>query len=181
MELFERNAAFKKSLDDLHLSKLRDREKAAVVAEDEDQKDSLIVPYPNSMDVLLGKGRSCQEFAGNRRLLELVEARYAEYQGSRKDDKATIANEIVKSIHQSGQKFLETVEGVGWKIVSDDIILRNKVTQAFRAQKRNQKSNATSNSDELSSLSTTTAATAETDPDEGDNLGLAKKPRTVSK
>ena len=79
MELFDRNDAFKKGLDDLHLSKLRNLESAVVVEDDDtrnnvvdSEQDATIVPFPESHDVLLGKGRSCQEFPGNQALLKLV-------------------------------------------------------------------------------------------------------------
>jgi hypothetical protein len=179
MELFERDETFKKSLDELHLSKLRQLESCAVSLVDDCEtwtEQTLIVPYPNGLDVLLGKGRSCQEFPGNRTLLGMVEARCSEYHSSTKEQKATIANDVVAEIHRHGGRFLEVVEAVGWRVVTDEIILRNKVTQAFRAQKRNQTSQDACQNDEQSSTSTTSLST---DQSQSDDPGSTKKPRTL--
>lgn len=180
MELFERDESFKKSLDDLYLSKQRNLKSVAVVEDDDDTagQDTTIAPYPNTSDVLLGKGRCCQEFPGNQALLKLVATRYLEYQGASKDEKATIAKEVVASIHRSGGRFLEVVEAVGWKVVTDGTTLRNKVTQAFRAQKRNQKSDEKGKHGDPSTLLSTVAAS--TDQDESDDVGAPKKPRRIS-
>ena len=180
MELFERDEAFKKSLDDLYLTKQRNLKSVTVVENDDTvEHDRMIAPYPNTIDVLLGKGRSCQEFPGNQALLKMVAIRYLVYQGASKDEKATIANAIVASIHRSGGRFLEAVEGVGWKVVTDDTILINKVTQAFRAQKRNQKLEEKSKDNGQSTLSTDTAITADQE-NVSDDVGAPKKPRRVS-
>lgn len=135
-ELFDRDANFKATLDANFLSKRRGAES---IREDTEGWDcafdsSGTIPYPG--DVLLGKGRLCQEYPGNIFMNRLVDEKFDEYNNSEKATKGSIALSIVDQIQAEGRRFLERDEDSGWKIVTDMVILRNKITQAFRVRRR---------------------------------------------
>lgn len=55
-----------------------------------------------------------------------------------KAGKSTLALGIAsKIVNEKEGRFLERVDNLGWKIVKNETIIRNKITQAFRARKRN--------------------------------------------
>lgn len=142
MELFDRDLSFKKSLDDAYFSKrqgVEDELSRNNSTNKPNNHDDLVVAFPSPADVLLGKGRSVQEFSGNQALNRMIGRRFEEYCSVEKLGKTGITLEIVKHIQQEGGRFLERFESVGWKVVTDDAIFRNKITQSFRFRNRSRK------------------------------------------
>jgi hypothetical protein len=132
MELLNRDTLFKSTLYEAYLSK---RQVADVALVKRGDTLNLLVDHPESEDVLLGKGRSCQEYPGNQAMNLMIDERARDYRAANKDQKSSIAFRIVEQIQISG-RFLERKEGEGWKVVVDQTTLRNKITQAFRVRNR---------------------------------------------
>eukprot|EP00980_Cylindrotheca_fusiformis_P028528 scaffold22607_cov123-Cylindrotheca_fusiformis.AAC.25 len=91
-------------------------------------KNSILVP--GHLDVLLGRGRRCQEHIGNMRLRNLVEDCKPVYDNVSRKEKTLISQEIVETIKKNSDHFLKD-EDVGWVEV-DDQIARLKVSHTFR-------------------------------------------------
>lgn len=138
MELLNRDTLFKRSLDEAYLSKRRVADAQAtsdIALAGKNDTVNLLVEHPESDDVLLGKGRSCQEYPGNQAMNRMIDERARDYCAADKDQKSYIASRIVEQIQIHG-RFLERKEGEGWKLVMDQTTLRNKITQAFRVRNR---------------------------------------------
>ncbi len=67
-----------------------------------------------------------------------IDCRVEEYLTLDRSAKSVLAMQIATKIlkDKEGGRFLERVQNVGWKIVQDKTIIRNKITQAFRARSR---------------------------------------------
>jgi hypothetical protein len=148
MELFDRDTIFKASLSAAYLSKRRDVETEVV-----DKSGNGLEDHPDPEDILFGKGRACQEYSGNRAMNRMIDERAGEYRVADKGTKTSIAVEIVDQMQTRG-RFLERIDGAGWKVVLDEATLRKKITQAFRVRNRllpPAASNASEETDNLSS------------------------------
>lgn len=88
------------------------------------------IRVPSDYDVLLGKGFSTQNHAGNKNFRQLVFSRQMVYENAEKGYKLQIAQDIVEVIHQSSGMFLKQ-EGQLW-IPVDNSVARTKVSAAFR-------------------------------------------------
>lgn len=88
------------------------------------------VTVPGHLDVLLGRGRRCQEHVGNMRLRNLVEDCKPVYDNATRKEKTLISQELVESIKKNANHFLKD-EDVGWVEV-DDQVARLKVSHTFR-------------------------------------------------
>lgn len=135
IELFDRDVIFKRNLDETFLESQRQQE---AKASSQCSADASLVAFPSNNDVLLGKGRSCQEFVGNVQLNRIIDSRINEYRSLDKVGKSSLAMQLVTQIlNDKKGRFLERIEHCGWKIVNDKTVIRNKITQAFRARNRN--------------------------------------------
>eukprot|EP00934_Nitzschia_sp_Nitz4_P001460 Nitzschia sp. Nitz4//scaffold38_size140716//56163//59474//NITZ4_003140-RA/size140716-processed-gene-0.31-mRNA-1//1//CDS//3329550057//1460//frame0 len=104
--------------------------------------------YPDSLDVLVGRGRPYQEFPGNVRLSAVIEECAGSYgKSTEKLEKTVISLQIVQKMKESGTRFLRRTS-VGWEVV-DDVIAREKVVQALRIRVRKERDNM-GNSESLS-------------------------------
>jgi hypothetical protein len=90
----------------------------------------VIVPGP--FDVLLGRGRLCQENGGNVRYRFMIEQEKGRYDMASKTDKTKIAKAIVTQIKELTGLFLKEDHGAGWVLVEDDVA-RAKTAQCFRS------------------------------------------------
>jgi hypothetical protein len=137
MELLSRDTNFKAALDSSYLSKRRGVEANTISDCTNGQLtvDVLKVDYPKPHDVLLGKGRACQEYPGNQAMNRMIDDRAIEYRSADKDRKCRIAMDILARVESRG-RFLDRIEAVGWTVVQDKVTLRNKITQAFRLRNR---------------------------------------------
>lgn len=97
---------------------------------EEKYKSKISVMVPGSLDVLLGRGRRCQEHVGNMRLRILVEDCKPVYDNASRKEKTLISQEIVDSVKKNGHRFLKD-EGGGW-IEVDGHVARLKVSHTFR-------------------------------------------------
>ncbi|KAG7360939.1 hypothetical protein IV203_036038 [Nitzschia inconspicua] len=89
------------------------------------------IKTPGKHDVLMGRGRSCQEHAGNVRFRYLIEQNLDRYDATPKHLKMQIALEILEDIHQIGGRFLTPCDG-GWEEI-DEVAAREKVSSCFRS------------------------------------------------
>lgn len=67
---------------------------------------SNVIDCPKNLDVLLGRGRPYQEFAGNIRLNQMVETRRLAYETKPKSGKTREVLKIAEAIYMSGGRFL---------------------------------------------------------------------------
>ena len=76
MELLNRDALFKSTLYEAYLSKRQVADGQAtsdVALVKKGDTLNLLVDHPESEDVLLGKGRSCQEYPGNQAMNRMID------------------------------------------------------------------------------------------------------------
>lgn len=85
-----------------------------------------VTPY----DVLCGRGKSANNFIGNRRFRDTVMKYRDDYSKSTRADKRVICKQIVNDVHSRGGRFL-TRSGEGWANLDDQKIFL-KVSQALR-------------------------------------------------
>lgn len=145
-QLLERDETFKHAMIESYLTKQRELDAQRLDNENaptrRDENGSTLILAPSPMDVLLGKGRAFQEFSGNLHMNRLVDHSLEAYKSAAsKAHKTAIAIEIVRDIHNSGGRFLER-RADGWKVVTDEVVQRNKITQAFRVRNRPAKGKA---------------------------------------
>jgi hypothetical protein len=88
------------------------------------------IVLPGRNDVLLGRGKSYQEHAGNIRYRHIIQIHKANYEASRKFEKTVVAAIVIENIKADGGRFLKQ-DGESWVKVDDDT-LRNKVSHDFR-------------------------------------------------
>jgi hypothetical protein len=89
------------------------------------------VGAPGNNDVLLGRGRMCQDHVGSVRLRFWVDEYRENYDASNKKEKTAIAGEIIKRVQELKGRFLKE-DGAGWVQV-DELTARNKVSSCFRS------------------------------------------------
>eukprot|EP00980_Cylindrotheca_fusiformis_P001632 scaffold368_cov125-Cylindrotheca_fusiformis.AAC.10 len=88
------------------------------------------VVFPGPFDVLVGRGRLCQDHIGNVRYRFLVERYKEQYDQASNFDKTAMAFMIIKMVKESSGRFLKD-NGDGWIEVDDDKV-RAKVSHSFR-------------------------------------------------
>ena len=97
------------------------------------EKQTGVILYPNPMDVLCGRGRPYQDFPGNIRVGEMVDEQVPTYlKTSERTVKTMIANGIVERVKEAGGRFLSRRKD-GWKI-ADEKVARGKISQALRVR-----------------------------------------------
>ena len=126
------------------------KQESAAQKESEDQFQQLlassnVVACPAKNDILLGRGRPYQEFAGNIMLHNMVEVRRAGYERRGKTEKSEEVVELLQQILSGGTRFLRrtsassspslTETGCCWEIV-DFETARRKVSNCFHTRKR---------------------------------------------
>lgn len=90
--------------------------------------DRIIVP--GKYDVLLGRGKPLQKYRGNLNYHYVIEGYHERYEAAAKGDKADLAMEIVKKIHNQGGRFLKQDEA-GWTKIANEAA-KTKVSHTFR-------------------------------------------------
>lgn len=92
-------------------------------------KTKKTVTVPGHLDILLGRGRRCQEHVGNMRLRILVQDCKPVYDNASRKEKTLLSQEIVESVKKNSLFLKE--EDIGWVEV-DDNVARLKVSHTFR-------------------------------------------------
>mmetsp|Transcript_3602 Transcript_3602/g.8225 ORF Transcript_3602/g.8225 Transcript_3602/m.8225 type:complete len:437 (+) Transcript_3602:64-1374(+) len=100
------------------------------------------VAFPGPNDVLVGRGKLCQDHIGNIRYRSLVEKYKSRYDGSSNFDKTAIAFMIITIVKESTGRFLKE-DSDGW-IEVDDNKARAKVSHLFRTLRYSQNARALS-------------------------------------
>jgi hypothetical protein len=93
-----------------------------------------IIVIPKNVDVLLGRGRPFQEHAGNVKCNYIVVSTMDEYEEASRNDKTTIARNVINRIKGYGGRFLKLLDGV-WTEVDDTEALR-KISHSFRTHRQ---------------------------------------------
>ena len=97
-----------------------------------DRNKNMIL-YPNSKDVLMGRGRPFQQFVGNLNLAKIVAQHQIEYNESERNSKTKLTRRLVQVIKDGNGRFLKRdgkPDG-GWVEVND-AQSREKIAHAFR-------------------------------------------------
>jgi hypothetical protein len=101
--------------------------------------DTDMIYFPSVDDILLGSGFAYQNFPGNKYFISLVELQEGTYNDASNGrvEKTAISKQLVKSLQESGSRFLQRAgkEEDGWVHV-DDETARKKVSHAFRNLRR---------------------------------------------
>jgi len=106
---------------------------------------------PGHLDILLGRGRRCQEHIGNMRLRNLVEDCKPVYDNATRKEKTLISQEIVENVKKNSHHFLKD-ENEGWVQVEDNVA-RLKVSHTFRDVVKDAKKNKDGNTSDDGSAS----------------------------
>ena len=112
------------------------------------QSSTASLEAPSSRDVLLGRGKPYQDFAGNIFFGQLIDQYLERHNAAQKFEKTIISMSIVQTIRNRNGRFLKKNKDTGlWDVVSDDVA-RDKVAHAFRTktQKNNAVISSTNNS-----------------------------------
>ena len=104
---------------------------------------SKFVAFPGPNDVLVGRGKLCQDHIGNVRYRSLVDKYKDRYDRSSNFDKTAIAFMIIKIVKESTGRFLKE-DSEGW-IEVDDNKARAKVSHLFRTRRYRQSAKSMSN------------------------------------
>lgn len=106
-------------------------------------RGSKFVAFPGPNDVLVGRGKLCQDHIGNIRYRSLVDKYKDRYDRSSNFDKTAIAFMIIKIVKESTGRFLKE-DTEGWSEV-DDNKARAKVSHLFRTLRYSQSARTMSN------------------------------------
>jgi hypothetical protein len=87
-----------------------------------------VVPQPE--DVLLGRGKKVQAFPGNLKFRGKIEANRRTYDNSSKFEKSVLIEAILRSVKDSGGRFLQ--QGTKGYFEVDDDVARKKISHAWR-------------------------------------------------
>ena len=90
---------------------------------------------PNERDVLFGRGKGCQNHPGNIRFRNLIDSERSSYEQARLLEKTMISERIVQLVHSQSGRFLKSAGKGTWIEVSDEVA-RDKISHAFRDQRR---------------------------------------------
>ncbi|CAJ1944447.1 unnamed protein product [Cylindrotheca closterium] len=101
------------------------------------------IAFPGPNDVLVGRGKLCQNHIGSVRYRSLVEKYKDRYDRSSNFDKTAIAFMIIKIVKESTGRFLKE-DSEGW-IEVDDNKARAKTSHLFRTLRYSQSARAMSN------------------------------------
>jgi hypothetical protein len=93
---------------------------------------------PTKFDVLLGRGRPCQEHVGNQTLREWVSIFYKEYNAAARDEKTMMASQIVAFVHKTQGRFLQKDNDSGMWVPVSDKNSRDKVAHSFRRKRESE-------------------------------------------
>jgi len=89
-----------------------------------------MVYVPSNNDVLLGRGKPIQIFPGNIKLQRLVDSFLAQYHVSTKQQKTSLAEQIVAMTEEQGGRFLSKETGIWMRVSPAEA--RDKVSHVFR-------------------------------------------------
>lgn len=107
---------------------------------------------PRRNDVLLGRGRPYQTFAGNLRMLQIVADHKAKYNSKPRDEKRAYVEQVLDMILEGGTRFLrhfdEGKNSERWEKV-DRLVAANKVWHALRCKGKKSKPKITEALDEM--------------------------------
>jgi hypothetical protein len=106
----------------------RRRQSAALSPREKTLRTIIHMPLPT--DVLLGRGRSCQEHIGNLRYRLVIDSFQSQYDQARKLKKTQVCAMVVESVHKYKGRFLKH-DFVGW-IEVDDEMAKDKISHSFR-------------------------------------------------
>ena len=101
------------------------------------------VDIPSRSDVLLGRGKPFNVHPGNRRLHEIVESHYDEYDLAQRSVKTRIAKSVVETIKGYSGRFLKQDEECGMWVEVSDSEARQKVNHGFRRKREFDKNSIT--------------------------------------
>ena len=93
------------------------------------------VDLPLRSDVILGRGTPFNCHPGNKRLREIVENLYDEYDNETRAGKTKLAEKIVSMVHEYGGMFRKPDNECGMWIEVSYIDAKNKVTHCFRRKR----------------------------------------------
>ena len=100
------------------------------------------IAAPQKNDVLLGRGKPYQNFAGNRRMLKIVSQFKDQYMSMPRDQKRRFVERVLDAVLKDGTRFLrrgkENGGGDGWEEV-DRTTAAGKVWHALRSKGRRKK------------------------------------------
>lgn len=111
-----------------------DRRAASVDGKKQKQKSA----PPGQYDVISGRGKSTQNHPGNVRLRHWIDSSRTKYENAKLLEKTLIAERIVHTIKGLSGRFLKQDGDGGWVEVGDDLA-RDKISHAFRDQRRKHK------------------------------------------
>jgi hypothetical protein len=103
------------------------------------------IDLPGTNDVLLGRGRTFQDYSGNVKMRQLIHTYLGEYTTAAKLGKTRCASKIVMMIKSHYGRFFRLSEDGWWEEVIDDHICREKVSMAFRTILSTNKKGASQN------------------------------------
>jgi hypothetical protein len=113
---------------------------------------------PKNDDVLLGRGRPFQEHAGNMRCNYVIVETMEQYEAASRNDKTTIARNVLEKIKEYGGRFLKQNNRV-WEEV-DDVEALRKISHSFRTHRQLLKGQINDNSSSGSSIKNTNGNTS---------------------
>mmetsp|Transcript_24761 Transcript_24761/g.69522 ORF Transcript_24761/g.69522 Transcript_24761/m.69522 type:complete len:615 (-) Transcript_24761:109-1953(-) len=101
---------------------------------DEGRPSHCVTTPPTSMDIISGRGRPCQQFAGNQRFNEfLLACKDAYYEkGMTKTQKTNMTLHIVQRLKKTGARFLKRDATGKWWEEMDDANARERVAMSLR-------------------------------------------------
>jgi hypothetical protein len=110
-----------------------------------EESETGIIVRPSPKDVLIGRGRPYQDFAGNRRLGFLIDTNLKRYRECSRFEKTCVTIDLVKTVLAYGGRFIERTDA-GWKRI-DEGAAREKISSGFRTKfpKDNAASSSSSN------------------------------------
>lgn len=90
------------------------------------------VDLPSLRDVLLGRGKTVQDHAGNVVMRNLIATYLPEYKSAAKLLKGQVAWKVVVDVKKRGGRFLKRDSSNGWWMEVTDDVAQEKISMTFR-------------------------------------------------
>ena len=103
-------------------------------------KTASIVSYPSENDVLVGRGRSYQDYPGNVAFRKLIEANCEEYDTIGRHDRMILTRRLIHQLAADKVRFLKQLDDGYW-LALDVSEVQNKVSQQFRSIRKKKRRN----------------------------------------
>lgn len=104
--------------------------------QDQTGESSTAIKVPTKFDILLGRDKASFRHVGNQHFRVIVGMHRERYQSCKsREEKGRVTSQVIRSIKESGGRFLRKNEETGYYEAANDEVAHEKVSHALRSAK----------------------------------------------